>query len=217
MNIEQARINMLGQQLRTWDVLDQHVLDIMGSTPREDFVPPIYRNEAYADMAIPLDHSQIMFTPKEEARLLQALAIKPTESVLEIGTGSGYMTALLARLARQVYSVDIFADFTEQARQKLRALTLSNIELWTGDAAHGWVQKAPYDVIIITGSMYALPASFRNCLKPGGRLVVILGEAPAMEAMLIARDKNNQWSEASLFETVVPALINAVEPPAFVF
>jgi protein-L-isoaspartate(D-aspartate) O-methyltransferase len=137
MNLEQARTNMLTQQLRTWGVTDQQVLNKISSTPREEFVPSRYRNEDYADMAIPLDHNQSMLTPKEEARLLQALAIKPHEYVLEVGTGSGYMTALLARCAQHVYSVDIFADFTAQAMQKLKKLTFSNVE--EGEDIKVWV------------------------------------------------------------------------------
>jgi protein-L-isoaspartate(D-aspartate) O-methyltransferase len=217
MNIEQARTNMLTQQIRTWGVLNQHVLDIIAATPREKFVPEVYRNLAYADMAIPLPHDQVMLAPKEEARLLQALNIKPTDVVLEIGTGTGYMTALLACLAKQVYSVDIFADFTVNAKQKLHSLNIANVALITADAARGWEREAPYDVIAITGSSPLLPASFRQSLKPGGRLFAILGDAPAMEATLITRSSTNEWSETLLFETVVPPLINALAPSEFVF
>ncbi len=217
MNIEQARTNMLTQQIRTWGVLDQQVLDTIAMIPREKFVPEKYYNLAYADMLVPLPHEQVMLTPKEEARFMQALAIQPTDKVLEIGTGTGYMTALLAHLAKQVYSIDVFADFTVRAKQKLQQLAITNVELITADAALGWEQAGPYDAIVITGSLPLLPASFRNSLKLGGRLIVILGQAPAMEATLIIREEANVWSEILLFETVVPSLLNAPMPASFAF
>jgi len=217
MNIEQARTNMIKQQLRAWDVLDDHLLEVFRTTPREAFVPPAYKGVAFADMNIPLEHDQIMLIPGEEARLLQAVQIQPTDTVLEIGTGSGYMTALLARLAKLVYSIDIFPDFTAAAQVKLATHNINNVKLLTADASKGWEQQGPYDVIIITGSLPFLPESFRNSLKPNGRLVAILGNAPAMEATLITRNDRAQWSKQKLFETVVPVLINAEPSATFVF
>lgn len=217
MNIEEARINMITQQLRTWDVLDETVLNAVRTTPREEFVPAAYKNLAFADMNIPLAHGQTMLTPREEARLLQTLALQGTEVVLEVGTGSGYMTALLARLAKIVYSIDIFPDFTQQAQVKLATQNINNVTLLSADAARGWEQQGPYDAIIITGALPFLPESFRNSLKPGGRLVAILGQAPAMEATLIKRGERSGWTEEKLFETVVPTLINATQPSPFTF
>lgn len=217
MNIEQARTNMITQQLRTWEVLDDAVLQVVKTTPREDFVPAPYQALAFADMNIPLAHDQVMLTPKEEARLLQALNLQGTETALEIGTGSGYMTALLACLAKRVYSLDIFPDFTQQAQVKLATHNINNVTLLTADASRGWEQQGPYDAIILTGALPFLPESFRNSLKPGGRLIAILGVAPAMEATLIKRSERSTWSEEKIFETVIPALINAVQPSVFVF
>ncbi len=217
MNIEQARVNMITQQLRTWDILDETVLHAVRTTPRENFVPAAYKNLAFADMYIPLAHGQMMITPKEEARLLQALNLKANETVLEVGTGSGYMTALLARLAKFVYSLDIFPEFTQHAQVKLATHNINNVTLLTADAARGWEQQGPYDAIIITGALPFLPESFRNSLKPGGRLIAILGQAPAMEATLIKRDIHSGWSEEKLFETVIPTLLNALQPSSFIF
>jgi protein-L-isoaspartate(D-aspartate) O-methyltransferase len=215
MNIEQARANMLTQQLRTWEVLDPEILDLVARTPREQFVPVIYQDLAFADMNIPLAHGQVMLTPKEEGRILQVLKIKPTDRILEIGTGCGYMTALLAKLGQHVDSVDIFADFSDEARLKLSIFNITNVALFSADAARGWQGK--YDVIVITGSLPLLPTNFKQCLNPDGRLFVILGEAPAMEATLLTRNQQNQWFTETLFETVVPPLLNAAAPAQFVF
>jgi protein-L-isoaspartate(D-aspartate) O-methyltransferase len=218
MNIELARTNMITQQLRTWDVLDEAVLQAVATIPREDFVPAAYRKLAFADMNIPLAHNQVMMTPREEARFLQTLDLQGTEAVLEIGTGSAYMTALLARMARLVYSIDIFPDFIQQAQVKLASHNINNVTLLTADASRGWEQQGPFDAIIITGALPFLPDSFRNSLKPGGRLIAILGQAPAMAATFIKRgEKTSAWSEEKLFETVTPVLINALQPPSFIF
>lgn len=214
INFEQARFNMIEQQIRPWEVLDQRVLDIIGRTPREDFVPPPYRNLAFADMRIPLGHGQVMMNPNVEGRLLQALNLEPADSVLEVGTGSGYLTACLAQLGGHVTSVDIFADFTESAQQKLLGHGIKNIQLHTGDAAQGW--NGRYDVIAITGSLPELPASWRQCLNSGGRMFVILGEPPIMDATLITRIGEHDWLEESLFDTEFPPLINTSKPK-FVF
>jgi len=217
MNFEQARHNMLEQQIRPWEVLDQRILDLIARSPREDYVPEEFRNLAFVDMAIPLGHGQVMMEPKVEARLLQELDITPHDKILEVGTGSGYVTSLLASLGHHVHSVEIFPEFTERAKAKLEAHGITNVTLEVGDAARGWDLHAPYDVIFITGSLPLLPVRFRQSLNPGGRLVAIVGEAPVMEAMYIRRHDNNYWSEISLFETVLPPLINAEEPAKFVF
>lgn len=217
MNVEQARFNMVEQQIRTWEVLDPHILDLIGNMPREEFAPAQYRDLAFADIMIPLGHGQVMMEPKVEARLLQALAIESSDTVLEIGTGSGYFTALLARLGKHVHSVDIFPDFTGNAQRALAGHGINNVTLETGDAAKGWNKHAPYDVIAITGSLPALPETFLHSLKPDGRMVVVVGEAPVMEAVLVTRvGEGAQWARESLFETNIPPLLNTARPQ-FVF
>jgi len=217
MNMAQARHNMIEQQIRPWDVLDQRVLELIDSLPREEFVPPTYLKLAYADINIPLDHGQVMMAPKVEARMLQALNIKDTDTILEVGTGSGYVTALLARSGKHVNSVDIYPDVTAAAGRKLAEFGIDNLTLETGDAVDGWDRHGPYNVIAITGSLPSLPASFRQNLKIGGRLFVITGQAPVMEARLITRTAEQGWIEQALFETVLPPLVNAPQPQRFVF
>ncbi len=216
LNLQQARHNMVVQQIRTWDVLDQRVLDLLEELPREDFVPESYRKLAYTDIAIPLGHAEVMMPPVVEARMLQALNLQSTDTVLEIGTGSGFVTACLARLARHVFSVDIHPEFTTAATQKLSAQGIINATLETGDAARGWPNCGQVDVIAITGSLPILPESFEHALKPGGRLFAIVGDSPAMEAMLITRLSDNEFRRETLFETDLPALRNAVQPNRFV-
>lgn len=215
MNIEQARFNMIEQQIRTWEVLDQGVLDLLTQVPREEFVPPAFRKLAFADMNVPLAHGQVMMQPKLEARLMQSLDLQPQDTVLEIGTGSGYLTALLAKRARHVYSVDLYADFSAEARPKLSRHGIGNVTLETGDAAQGWAQHGPYDAIAVTGSLPLFSEVFQRQLKTGGRLFMIVGSSPAMEALLITRLGKEQWLRESLFETDIPALVNAPQPPAF--
>jgi len=215
MNLDQARLNMIEQQIRPWEVLDQRVLDLLTTVPREDFVPEAYRLLAFADMNIPLGNGQVMMPPRVEARILQALNVQEDETVLEIGTGSGYVTALLASLAKQVISVDINADMTRQAGDKLAAHGITNVTLETGDGAHGWNTHAPYDAIVITGSLPILPATFKQALKVDGRLLAIIGDAPAMEVVLITRVGEMEWAEEALFETDLSALINAPQPERF--
>ena len=215
--IEQARFNMIEQQIRTWDVLDQRVLDVMNSIPREQFVPENCRSLAFADTNIPLGHEQVMMAPKLEGRLLQALAIKPDDRVLEIGTGSGYLTACLASLARHVTSIDIMADFTAAAGTKLDALAISNVTLETADAAEGIAADKRYDAIAVTGSVPLLQQQFRKNLTIGGRLFIITGCLPIMEARLITRVDENNWSSECLLETCIPSLLNVVRPQTFIF
>lgn len=217
MNIEQARANMITQQIRAWEVSDQLVLDVVASTPREHFVPAAYRKLAFADMNVPLGHDQVMLTPKEEARIIQSLKIQAGEHLLEVGTGSAYMTALLAKLGQHVVSVDIFPEFIQAAQEKLTMLDISNVTLQVGDAARGWSRQQLYNVIVITGSLPFLPEDFRHSLEVGGRLFAIIGQAPTMEAVLFKRLTLEEWSEEKLFETVVPSLLNATTSSKFVF
>lgn len=208
---------MLEQQIRPHEVTDERVLEAIAQTPREDYVPPQYRSLAFADMNIPLGHGQIMMAPKLEGRSLQELGAKPKDKVLEVGTGSGYVTALLARLADRIYSVEIIPEFAERAKQNLAAHGVQNVTVELGDAARGWATHAPYDAILVTGSSPLLPDTLRDQLAPGGRLVVIVGHAPAMEVLRIERLDEHNWKQASLFETVIPPLRNAPEPSRFVF
>ncbi len=216
MSFEQARFNMIEQQIRPWDVLDQRVLDVMAQTPRENFVLPRYRQLAFADVAIPLGQGQVMMMPKVEARMLQGLAVQPTDRVLEVGTGSGFITTCLARLGDSVVSVDIFPEFTQAARRKLQFQGIRNVILHTGDAAQGWGEQH-YDLIAITGSLPVLPGWGRQQLKIGGRLFVIVGELPVMEALLITRLSAHEWNTDSLFETELPPLLNVNKPVVFEF
>jgi protein-L-isoaspartate(D-aspartate) O-methyltransferase len=216
MNINQARFNMVEQQIRTWEVLDQKVLDLMAQVPREDFVPASYRNLAFADTCIPLDHGQSMMVPRVEARMLQALQVEPGERVLEVGTGSGFVTALLAHLGAHVTSIEIHDSLRRDALAKLDSHGIGNVDLHTGDACHGWDQGAPFDVIAVTGSLPVLDERFQSSLATGGRLFVIVGQEPAMEALLITRTSESQWATESLFETVVPPLVGVEQPERFV-
>ncbi len=217
MNIEQARYNMVEQQIRTWDVLNQEVLDLLFRLHREDFVPEQRRAMAFVDMEIPLGHGQAMWTPKLEARVLQELVIRPTDRVLEIGTGSGYLTALLAADAAEVVSIDIVPEFTASATQTLRAHGIHNVTLHTGDAARDWPDEAGFDVIVLTGSTPLLSDAFRRRLKVGGRMFAIVGEAPVMQAQLITCTAPGASRSVVLFETCVAPLQNAPQPAAFVF
>jgi len=217
MNFEIARHNMVEQQIRPWDVLDPRVLELIARAPREDYVPAPYRNIAFADLNIPLGHGEVMMSPKLEARLLQELEIAPTDKILEVGTGSGYLTALLASLGRHVVSIDIEPEFTMTAATKLGRHGMRNITLETGDAARGWDRQQPYDAIVITGSLPILPEAFRQSLAPGGRLIAIVGQSPAMQVIRVRRIDAIAFREESLFETDLPPLRNAIEPAKFVF
>ena len=214
---EQARFNMIEQQIRPWDVLDQRVLDVMKNIPRERFVPESCRSLAFADTNIPLGHDQVMMPPKLEGRLLQALAIKPDDTVLEIGTGSGYLTACLASLGKQVTSIDIMPEFTAAAGEKLEALNIRNVSLETADAAAGIESETRYDVIAVTGSLPSLQQQFQRNLEIGGRLFIITGSLPIMEASLITRVDEHNWAGESLLETCIPPLLNASKPQNFIF
>ena len=217
MDFERARFNMVEQQVRPWEVLDTRVLDLLEQVHREDFVPVRYRKMAFADLSIPLAHGQDMMCPKVEGRMLQSLGIRQDDSVLEIGTGSGFITACLSRLAKRVVSVEIFDDLHEEARQRLQERYLHNIELFVGDVMRGWQPEQAHDVIVVTGSVPLVPGRFRDWVNPGGRLFAVTGESPAMEAKLLTRVGFSDWREESLFETDLVRLVNSEPPPEFVF
>lgn len=217
LDIEKARFNMIEQQVRPWEVLDQQVLDLMFQVPREVFVPPAYRNLAFADTNIPLAHAQVMLSPKLVGRLLQALSLQRRDRVLEIGTGSGYLTALLAKATKRVYSVDLFEDFIKAAEAKLKTSNLTNVSLSCGDAIQGWKSETRYDVIVLTGSVPTLDPIFQQQLNVGGRLFAVIGEAPVMQASLITHVNEEEWETEVLFETVLPPLIGVSEPKRFLF
>ncbi len=217
IDLDRARFNMVNQQVRPWDVLDHQVLDAMQDLPRDRFVPPTYRNLAYAGTEIPIGHGQAMMTPSVEGRMLQALALKSSDMVLEVGTGSGYVTALLARFAKHVYSVDLYEDFLKLAKERLTSLSITNVTLEQGDAAVGWDNHAPYDVIVLTGSVLEIPVSFTRSLRKGGRLFAIVGTPPIMEARLITRIEGDAYGRESLFETVLSPLVSASPSQHFVF
>jgi protein-L-isoaspartate(D-aspartate) O-methyltransferase len=217
LDVERARFNMVEQQIRPWEVLDPRVLDLLFRLHREDFVSPQYRALAFVDMEIPIGHGEKMLAPKMEARMLQELALLPGERILEVGTGSGYMTALLASLGGHVCSVDIVPEFTSGAGAKLAAHGLGNVTLETGDAARGWDRHGPYDAIVITGSLPVLPAAFATSLRPGGRLIAVVGEPPVMEARLVTCVAPGACNTTGLFETCIAPLKNALQPERFVF
>jgi protein-L-isoaspartate(D-aspartate) O-methyltransferase len=210
MDMEQARFNMIEQQIRPWEVLDPEVLDILGEVRREDFVPEALKALAFADLELPIGNGQTMLQPRIEARILQEAGLRNTDIVLEVGTGSGYMAALLAAKAQYVYSVEIDPQLAEKARQALS----QSVE--TGDASQGWSAHAPYDVIVISGSLPALPEAFLQQLRIGGRLAVFIGEPPVMEARLIIRTDEQAFNTINLFETVVAALTSR-KRQSFVF
>jgi protein-L-isoaspartate(D-aspartate) O-methyltransferase len=217
LNFDVVRDSMIKSQLRTWHVHDERVLDLIARMPRQDYMPAAFRNLAYADMNIPLGHGEVMMAPKLEARLVQELEINPTDKILEIGTGSGFMTALLAALGRHVVSVEIRPEFTTEAANKLAQHGVRNITLETGDGARGWDRQKPYDVILLTGSTPILPDAFQQNLAVGGRMIAIVGTAPSMDVKRIRRLGEHSFEEKSLFETVIPKLQNALEPARFVF
>jgi protein-L-isoaspartate(D-aspartate) O-methyltransferase len=217
MNFEQARFNMIEQQIRTWEVLDTDVLGLLAEVKRENFVPPEYRELAFADLEIPLGHGEAMMQPKVEARIIQELAPQPHESVYEVGTGSGYLTALLARRARHVTSAEIHADLKTTAERNLRAAGAANVTLVEGDSAQGPLAESAFDVIVLTGSTPILPQAFLERLKPGGRLFAIVGDAPVMKAIVVRQPVPGAFQHGELFETLVKPLVNAPQPPRFRF
>jgi len=224
MDFEKARFNMVEQQVRPWDVLNGRVLDVIGEIPREIFAPDEYKNLAYVDTRIPLGHYLsndsgnhktrhpcCMANPIIDGRILQELDIHDEDLILEIGTGSGYLTACLAKLGRHVDSVDINADMTAMATKNLQALDINNINLSTGDASKTWQQKHNYDVIAITAAMQTIPTSYKKLLKIGGRMFIVTGDAPAMTAWRVTRTEKNNWSTEELFETSIEPMIQTVK------
>ena len=204
MNFEQARANMVENQVRPWEVLDGRVLDTLGRVRREDFVAPEHRQLAFADLCLPLGHGEVMMKPVLEGRMLQALDLQGNERVLEIGTGSGFFTACLAGLAAEVVSVDIHADFTAAAGQRLRAAGVTNAKLHTGEAVNDWQPEGQFDVVVATGAVAEVPPRWMGWLKPGGRLLAIRGESPVQKVTLITHER-----EEALLETDLPYLVQA--------
>ncbi len=217
MNVEQARFNMIEQQIRPWDVLDQQVLDLLFVVKREDFTPPTYKSLAFADMEIPIGHGQVMLAPKIEARLLQELAVRKPDRVLEIGTGSGYLAALLGARAQQVTTLEMVPELAEIARLNLAHAGIDNVAVETANGAQGWSRGAPYDVIVLSGSVPRLPNEILAQLNVGGRLAAVVGEAPAMTAQLTTCTAEGVYSTVNLFETVIPALDGLAPVNAFRF
>ena len=217
MNIEQARFNMIEQQIRPWNVLDQDVLDLLVVVKREDFVPAAHKALAFVDTEIPLPGGEAMFTPKIEARLLQEVQLKKHENVLEIGTGSGYMAALLAHKGRHVTSIEILPQLKELAEANLARAGVSNVSVELGDGAEGWSQGAPFDVIVISGALESLPEAFLKQVKVGGRIAAILGDAPAMAAQVITRVSETAYDTVKVFETNVKPLTSQVKRSRFTF
>jgi protein-L-isoaspartate(D-aspartate) O-methyltransferase len=220
MNIEKARFNMIEQQIRPWDVLDQDILELLVVVKREAFVPPAYKTLAFMDTEIPLPGGECMFFPKLEARILQELLVKKHEQVLEIGAGSGYMAALLAHKARHVTTVEISPELKAMAEKNLADYGVSNVEVALGNGAQGWANagtEAPYDVIVISGSLPVLPDAFLKQIRVGGRIFAIIGESPSMSAQIITRVSDAAYNTVKVFETDVKPLREAVTPSHFVF
>ena len=214
LNIELARHNMIEQQVRPWDVLDSRVLEALTAVRREDFVPPACRNLAFADLCLPLGHDEVMMKPVVEGRILQAASPTRAESVLEVGTGSGFLTACLARLSAETASVELHADFADGARTRLHAANVRNAKVEVGDAVRGFDPARQFDVMVVTGAVYELPQHWRGWIKPGGRIVAVVGSSPAQRAMLYTRGAAG-WDEQALFETDLPYLVNAAPPRRF--
>ncbi|MEQ1779685.1 MAG: protein-L-isoaspartate O-methyltransferase [Nitrosomonas sp.] len=217
MNLEETRFNMVVQQIRTWNVLDDSVLDLLYKIRREEFVLPANRAMAFVDMETPLGHGQVMLAPKMEARILQELHVQKTDKILEVGSGSGYLTALLAEKGAHVYSVEIVPELKAMAENNLRTHGITNVTVEQGDAAQGWSKHEPYDVIVLTASTPVLPETFLKSLNPGGRLFAIVGEDPVMEALLITCTAPGEFKTTQLFETCTAPFINALQPARFTF
>ncbi|WP_426208674.1 protein-L-isoaspartate O-methyltransferase family protein [Massilia sp. TWP1-3-3] len=217
MNIEQARFNMIEQQIRPWNVLDSDVLDLLLVVKREDFVPAAHKALAFVDTEIPLGSGEAMFTPKIEARILQEVQLKKHENVLEIGAGSGYMAALLAHKARHVTTIEINPALKELAQANLARAGLSNVTVELGDGAQGWNAGAPFDVIVISGALEALPEAFLKQIKVGGRIAAIIGQAPVMTAQVITRVSETAYDTVKVFETNVKLLSDSVKHSRFTF
>jgi len=219
MDFEQARFNMVEQQIRPWEVLDPVILDLLFHVKRENFVGEDQRTLAFADIELPLPNGSSMLQPKQEARMVQDLSIQTSDKVLEIGTGSGYVTALLAKLAEHVFSVDIDTQLQEKAAQKLVNAGISNFTLINADGIYGVEKHSPFDVIFVSGSLPVVPESLKNQLSIGGRMIVTIGDSPAMTVRLIRRESQTAFSETKLYETCIERLkgYETIEPDRFVF
>ena len=216
LNVELARNNMIEQQVRPWDVLDERVLEALSAIRREDFVPQGLQDLAFVDMELPLGHGEIVLKPVIEGRLLQAVAPAKGESVLEIGTGCGFLTACLARLGGNVTSVEQPADFVDAARARLAAAGVRNGHIEHADAVNAYRPGQQFDVMLVTGAVAALPPRWREWIKPGGRMLAIVGESPVQQAVLHTRGSGGEWSDEPLFETDLPYLAHAAPAPSFV-
>lgn len=217
LNLEQARFNMVEQQVRTWEVLDQRVLDVLRSVPREDFVPSRYRKMAFADLRLPIGEGEVMMKPLEEGRLLQSLNIEPGQRVLEIGTGSGFVAACLAALGAQVKSLEIHSSLAESARSRLARSGFSAIEVECADALNVALPAAGFDAVVLTASVLTVPDSLLAAVAEGGRLFAVRGKPPAMEAVCLTRLGGGRWHAESLFETDLPRLRGGEDRPVFDF
>lgn len=217
MDFEQARFNMIEQQIRPWDVLDPDVLQLLSLVRREDFVPASMRQLAFTDTELPLANGRRMLAPKVEAKLLQELQIKPHERVLELGTGAGYLSALIAHQAAELISVDSDAALLDAARAALRRTGLSRVELVQGEPLAGCAARGPYDAIVLTGSVPELPTALLAQLKAGGRLLAIVGDEPVMRAVLVRQAAPGQTVSTELFDTVAARLPGVTEPSPFAF
>ena len=217
MNFEQARFNMVEQQIRPWEVLDPEVLGLLFEVKRELFVPGPHAALAFADMEIPIGHDEAMMQPKVEARILQELAVRPEETVYEVGTGSGYLTALLARRSKHVTSAEIHDDLHAGAAVSLARARISNVTLLRGDSARAPLGDTAYDVIALTGSTPELPQAFLDRLNPGGRLFAVVGDAPVMKAVVIEKGTGGAYRRVEVFETLLRPLLNAQAPMRFRF
>ena len=217
MNIEQARQNMVEQQIRTWEVLDQEVLDLLLTIRREDFVPPASVKLAFAETSIPLGNGAAMLTPALEAKFVQALQLRKSDKVLEVGTGSGFMAALLGARSDHVYTVEIEPALAAKARENLQRECADNVTVIEGDGADGWPAQAPYDAIVLSGSVAQIPEALLEQLKVGGRLLAVVGDAPLMQARLVTCLADGQFQSVNLFETSIPRLRNVPERGKFYF
>lgn len=217
VNMREARFNMIEQQVRTWEVLDPAVLALLDEVPRENFVAESQRGLAFADVELPIGYGQTMLSPKLEGRILQSLNVKKTDKVLLIGTGSGYLTALLAKQAEYVHAVEIIPELSDIAKARLQQQNIHNVALIVADGANGYASAAPYDVIVFTGSLHLHPVAAEKMLNVGGRMFAVVGELPIMQATLTQRASEGASSHETLFETCLPPLINAPQANKFEF
>lgn len=217
MNFEQARFNMVEQQIRPWEVLDQDVLDLLMNVKREEFVPTAFKNLAFSEIEIPIGHGQVMLKPVIEGKILQALQVKRSETVLEVGAGSGYFAALLAGCSEAVSSIEIEPALVRLARDNLSRFGVENVVVEEGDGAQGWAARGPYDVIVVSGGLPMVPPAMLQQLKPGGRLFAFVGEAPIMKGRLITQVGEGRFSTEDVFETMVPTIRNAQRSDDFRF